>query len=235
LTGSGFYVQNSQSQHALCGSGLGLTGNFTVTNNYIAYNGRDKYAGGSGEHWSDGITIIRCDSGTISGNTLVDNTDIGIVYGGGSNCSIQNNTIWNGGKYAFAGLHDFRFPQNSSDSPGTVISGNQITSLYNMMSIGLLVGSHPWTTDPSQAIGYAGQVVNNTISGAVIDLVVEGIGDGYVAGNSVSGSQGDNGLNANCYGYDYTAWHAGNANIQPGSFGLQYDDATSGYACIPEQ
>src|SRR5262249_17003653 len=106
-----FYFHHNESKHSLCGSGLlaiASNGDFHIENNYFAYNGRDRWSQASGTPWSDGMTVLNC-RGAIWKNVFVDNTDIDLVVGGsagaGSSCSVLDNTIWHGGKFAFAGLN----------------------------------------------------------------------------------------------------------------------------------
>jgi hypothetical protein len=227
LAGNGFRVLNSESMHAMCGSGMGLAGaNYTVNNNYIAYNGRDRFSGGGGAPWADGITALSCYSGHITSNTIVDNTDIDLVVGGGSGCDVSGNTIWHGGKYAFAGLNIGNFNNNGYHS-GSTFQNNTITSaVADRLSMGLLVGSHPWNS--SVWVHDAGNVVNNTIRGAVINLVVEGVdGTGTVTGNSMSGHQGSVEFGSCRVSANYTVYgpHVANMTLQAGwDYQLQYDD-----------
>lgn len=53
-------------------------------------------------------------------NTLSDNTDVDIVIGGGTNCRVQNNTIHQNYKHAFAGIHVTNFPgEGNGNHPGS--------------------------------------------------------------------------------------------------------------------
>src|SRR5207244_1316723 len=70
---------------------------------------------------------------------------------------------------------------------------------------------------------HAGTITGNSISGAVVNLVVEGIGAGAVTGNTVSTNQGSWGFpglkanNTNCtISASYTAHFYGTANIDSG-------------------
>ena len=138
-----------------------------------------------------------CDSSQIWKNVLVDNTDIDVIVGGGPDCSVLNNTIWHGGKHAFAGLAVGNFNDNGMHT-GSHFSGNRIINtvisqgepgkFIPWLNIGLLVGSHPWrqaasldvkdtgTVGPSAPI--AGRpdldVGPNHIEGANANLVIDG-------------------------------------------------------------
>lgn len=214
LEGIRYRFTHNESKHAMCGSGLGLLGRFYhVEDNYIAFNGRDQFAlpnrtclvtkpDGTCKYydapWSDGITSLSCDGGEIWKNVLVDNTDIDLVVGGGSSCSVLDNTIWHGGKYAFAGLDIGNF-NNSGVHTGSQFSGNKITNtvvnedapgkFVPRLGIGLLVGSHPWSQNAifdvkdTGTVGSSSPIAGrpdvdvgpNVISGANANLVVDGV------------------------------------------------------------
>lgn len=53
----------------------------------------------------------------------------------------------------------------SGEHTDSVVSGNTVTSGLNLMSVGLMIGHHPWNA--SANVGDAGEVSGNTISGAV--------------------------------------------------------------------
>lgn len=223
LQGYGFHFRNNDSQHALCGSGLGLYGNFNVQNNYIAYNGRDKFSGGGGFPWADGMTVLYCEGGYIAHNTLVDNTDIELVVGGGRGCIVELNTIEHLGKYAFAGLNIGNF-NRSGDHVGSEFRGNTISSrVTNRLSIGILVGSHPWTSKID--VINAGKVVSNTSRGNVINLVVDGVYGGEIIGNTLDNPQGNEGLGTCRDSLNYAVYlpHVFKTVLQAGYLNYQYD------------
>lgn len=223
LQGYGFHFKNNSSQHALCGTGLGLYGNFNIQSNYIAYNGRDKFSGGGGFPWADGMTVLYCDRGYIGHNTLVDNTDIELVIGGSRGCVIELNIIEHLGKYAFAGLNIGNF-NRSGDHAGSEFRGNTVSSrVINRLSIGILVGSHPWTSKVD--VINAGKVVSNTSRGNVINLVVDGVYGGEVTGNTLYNSQGNEGLGTCRDSLDYAVYpsHVSNTVLQHGYVAYQYD------------
>jgi parallel beta-helix repeat protein len=90
LRGSGFRVHNIVSTKAMCGSAIEVDGtSFEIDNNSITHNGHEE---GTlpGDPWADGVTLLRCEDGYVHNNTLTNNTDVGIVVGGGSNCRVQS-------------------------------------------------------------------------------------------------------------------------------------------------
>ncbi|MBP1654714.1 MAG: hypothetical protein H6Q28_1270, partial [Bacteroidetes bacterium] len=97
--------------------------------------------------WSDGITL----SGPghrVVGNTVVDPSDVGIVYFGGKNTIISGNTvrITQGNHGAFAGIavHSWGY----GDTAGTQLVGNTVTSEGDVtcggLHTGINVGPHMW-------------------------------------------------------------------------------------------
>ncbi len=87
------------------------------------------------------------------------------------------------------------------------------------MAFGLAVGFEPWWYEAlgTQAFTVnAGSVTGNTVSGAVVNLAIEGIGTGYVQGNVTFSPQGNAGFSCNSVTADYTAHWFGNASIQGG-------------------
>ena len=216
LQGNGFQFRDNESQHAMCGTGLGLLGSsYDVQHNYVSYNGRDKNSGAPGAPWSDGMTVLSCERGYIAHNVLVDNTDIDLVLGGGRGCVVESNTIAHFGKYAFAGLGIGNF-NNNGDHTGSEFRGNKIYSgVPDRLSMGILVGSHPWSTQVW--VHNAGRVVGNTSYGNVLNLVVEGVRGGEVVGNNVYDPQGsDSGCGKHSMNYVVNPAHVTNTKLQDG-------------------
>src|SRR5205814_1667443 len=125
-------------------------------------------------------------------------------------CAVYRNTISHSWKYAFAGL----VAGDPSRSEGE-FSDNVISSGYNLLGFGLMVGCHPWG---ACAGGYASnlRVHDNAITGAVVNLAVDGLNGGRVERNVTSGAQGDRVLNCGAAA-NYTAGHFFNlSSIEPG-------------------
>lgn len=224
LQGAGFQFKDNESQHAMCGTGLGLLGSgYDVQNNYISYNGRDKNSGAPGAPWADGMTVLSCEGGYIAHNVLVDNTDIDLVLGGGRGCVVELNTIAHFGKYAFAGLNIGNF-NNNGDHSGSEYRGNTVYSgVADRLSMGILVGSHPWST--RVWVHNAGRVVGNTSYGNVLNLVVEGVRGGEVVGNNVYDPRGsDSGCGKYSMNYIVNPVHVTNTTLQEGWTPFQFDE-----------
>jgi hypothetical protein len=222
LQSVGLGFQHNESVQALCGSGLALLGQFDVQDNYIAFNGRDRFSGGAGTPWSDGVTVLGCDSGSyFAHNVLVDNTDIALALGGGNGCIFELNSVFQGGRYAFAGINVGNF--STGDHSGSEVRGNTVeSSVPDRLGMGILAGSHPWSSNVQ--VSNAGTIVSNTAQGAVINLVIEGIDAGTISGITVSGNQGSIGFGNCTISQNYTAYHWGNAVIPADPFLLRFDD-----------
>lgn len=215
LSGDGFVVRNIQTAGAMCGTALGVSGsNFEITGVLSSDNGIPEDEPHSAlEPWADGITLGRCDNGYVHDNDVEENTDIGIVVGGGTNCRVQNNIIRQHSKHAFGGLQIafFKDESNGGNHAGSTFSGNTIDSFLDKLAFGIIVGMHPW--DASVDIPNSGSAVSNQSTGAVVNLAIDGILGGTVNGTTVSGAQGTYGFNCNIAA-DYTAAHYGGATIQ---------------------
>jgi parallel beta-helix repeat protein len=89
--------------------------------------------------WSDGMTIFG-PAHTITDNTVIDPSDVGIVYFGGKNTIISNNTIritpGNYGAFAGIAIH----PWSLGDISGLQVIGNHVTSEGDPKCGGLHVG-----------------------------------------------------------------------------------------------
>lgn len=206
-------VHNIESREAPCGSSIEVEGSwYEIRNNYVANNGLPREGSSDPEPWADGITLISCDNGYVHDNTLVDNTDIDIVVGGGPNCRIQNNTISHINVYGFAGIHIGSFNQNGNHW-NSDYSGNTVTSELDKLGFGIIAGFHPW--DPAVPVPDAGSTAHNSSTGAVVNLAIDGIDAGSVQSNSWSGAGGTRGFNCDIAA-DYTAGHFGASSIQNG-------------------
>ena len=227
LRGSYFLIDEIDSTDAPCQSSATVEGDhFEIRNSWFANNGWDEPSGGP---WADGLTVWRCGNGYIHHNHFIDNTDIDLVVGGGSNCRVEYNQIEHRLSYGFAGIHVGWFPNGNGNHAGSTYFGNTITSGYDKLAFGLVIGFHPWSSK-IQLVD-SGRVVDNAISGAVINLAVEadktGAVVGEVTGNTMWGAQGQNGFGACTYRADYTVFtpHTGWIVLQPDWwFQLQFDD-----------
>jgi hypothetical protein len=172
------------------------------------------------------MTLGRCNAGYVHDNQIIDATDIAIVDGGGPNCRIENNTIKAMTRHAFGGiaLHVFT-AEGNGDHTGTVVQNNTITAGTNLMSFGLSLGMHPWGGTNLNTTAMGGTVSQNSVTGAVVDLQVDGVSGLTVTGNTLSAPSGTPGCNGSTH--LYTVAHDTNSTLDPGSTSVVYD------SCIP--
>lgn len=99
---------------------------------------------------------------------------------------------------------------------------NTLSSATGLLSFGLSIGMHPW--DPSVTAS-GGTVIGNHVSGALVDLQVDGVSGVTVSGNVLSSPSGT----PKCGGAAalYTTAHAASSTLDPGAITRVYD------SCIP--
>jgi len=153
---TGLIVENVTIRNVECGTALGFSGaESTVWNSIIDTAGEHTHVDGciptdpDGNlyFWSDGITFDGVKM-TIEDNTVINASDIGIVFFGGKNVRIVGNTIisQNGNYGAFAGIavHPWGF----GDISGMDVSRNTVISTSNQrcggIHAGINIGSHMW-------------------------------------------------------------------------------------------
>ncbi len=97
--------------------------------------------------WSDGITF-EGPGHIITGNTILDASDVGIVFFGGRDTVISNNTIearpGNYGMFAAIAIH----PWGWGDVSGTEVTGNVVINNASTscggIHAGINIGTHMW-------------------------------------------------------------------------------------------
>ena len=227
LTGTGFHVRYVESFGAVCGSAMTVGGSstFEIYQSLFYDNGRQpEEADGVSGLWADGLTVFDCRNSTIRDNDFWDNTDVDLGVNGGRSCSVYRNTISHFSKYAFAGL-----VVGDPSQVGGEFSANIISSGYNLLGFGIIVGCHPWTQCRG---GYASgvRVYDNHVTGAVVNFAVDGLNGGAIENNTMRFSQGDRVLNCDVAA-DYTVGHVIDvARLQPGYVVRTYD---AGSRCRP--
>jgi parallel beta helix pectate lyase-like protein len=228
LTGNGFSVRYVESAGAVCGSAMtvGNSSNFQIVNSLFYDNGRQpEDANGIAGLWSDGLTVFKCENSTIRDNDFWDNTDVDLGVNGGSRCAVYRNSITHGYQYAFAGLV-IGDPTRS----GGEFSSNIVSSGYNLLGFGIIVGCHPWTQCGG---GYASDVVvhDNVSTGSVVNFAVDGLNGGSIHDNSMRGAQGTRLPDCSGPAADYTVGHA--INVGPLQTGYVMRIFDAGLPCQP--
>ena len=86
---------------------------------------------------------------------------------------------------------------------------NTITSALNQLDLGISVGMHGWFPDRDT---FGGSIINNSVSGARINLDIYGYRDGTVNDNTISSPQGS----FFGFGANYAAANVTNTCLQLG-------------------
>ena len=157
---------------------------------------------------------------------IEENTDVGLMFFRGVNCLVDNNQIKQLNRRAFSAFSSGSDLDNS-DFTGTVVTGNVVEVGFDKATTGLDIGPH--ISNPGVFVSNIGSIRNNTISGAVVNLLVDGIQAGEVVNNTVFGNQGSRGLPCGSSA-NYTAGHFGGATLTGGWTCWVYD----GCACATE-
>ncbi|MFN3152544.1 hypothetical protein [Bremerella sp.] len=184
--------------NALGGTGMevnGVRNNVLIQDNIFAYNGvhnRENF-------WADGLTVHDANNSQFIGNLFIDNTDIDLIFGGGQNSLIENNTVLHsadtvGGAFASIMIHKWR--ETSGNYSGTIIRGNMVDGGPNKTAgTGLYIASEGWydetpfgnsTANPVQA-----EIYNNTVINTVNGMYVAAR-DFAIYENSFTNSHGVN-------------------------------------------
>ena len=226
VKGSGFVIRYVESTQALCGSALEVNGSdYYIYDSVFTANG---FADGQYYPFTfaDGLTALRCEGGTIWNNYFVDNTDVDLIVGTGTYCTVRFNTVQHSNQFGFAGM---QVGGNNANLSGSSISNNSVQAGYNLLSFGLVLGAHPWNGNHDTS--HVGTVEDNAVSGAVMNVLVEGVYGGVFTGNSISGSQGNRGY-AGCqiYGDYFVGAHVGSLTLQGGWIGITSFDTG---ICVP--
>jgi hypothetical protein len=153
---TGLVVHDLIDSQAEAGTALGFSGAAsTVHNVTIDTSGDHVHAAGcvhtddDGDDigWADGITA-HGPALTINNNTVIDPSDVGIVFFGGKETVISNNTVEiTAGNYgAFAGIAIH--PWISGDISGLQVFGNNVSSQGDIhcggLHAGINIGTHMW-------------------------------------------------------------------------------------------
>jgi parallel beta-helix repeat protein len=141
--------------------------------------------------WADGITFAGS-SGTISGNQIVDSTDVGIVLFPGTSNNVYSNTVLNLGNSSFGGYVFDPFAGTLTQPfTGSSIHDNTMWSSSSAhVHIGLAVGTKAWF-GAQGALGSGAAMTNNVApAGTVVrggfGVAVDGMLNTTVSGNNLN-------------------------------------------------
>jgi hypothetical protein len=185
------------SMNDTCGSALRVEGKgYTLTNNLVWNNGEDHEITGHGNPfpWSDGITFVKCDGGTISNNKVIDATDIAMVGGGtgsdNGSCNVNNNKVAQLHKHVSLGLNLGIFANGQGKWGSSTFTKNTIQG-NDLMDFGIMAGCHPWFDGKVVRGGIIGDgaltsTSGNTVGGASINIAVDGWLGGIIGHNTIN-------------------------------------------------
>lgn len=222
VSGERFQIFNVITKDAPCGSGLGVFGKgvFYVFNVTAENNGWPV-----GEwpflpvQYADGITVVICNGGYVYNNTLRENTDFDLLFGGGK-CVVTGNYISHDYVFGFGGINVGHMKTGMRDATGKSLDGNHAGSFFgyntvvakrNKLMYGMSLGSHPFTFDvESVKVFDGGTFIENSSSGAQINFIIDGVDKADVRRNRFANAQGDRTeFNACAVAMNYGAGHLG--------------------------
>lgn len=173
---------------------LGTTESLPCSSNTITGNLSTQYATDHVDtgDWSDGLSVA-CENATVTGNTVIDATDVGIVlfraYPAVQKSLISNNTVMNAGNSAFGGIVDDPLSSTPTINPsfaGSSVTGNTLrTGPGASYGIGLSLGTAAWFSSPN--IGSGASFTSNTLTGNVTEgMTVSGMLNVTATGNTLN-------------------------------------------------
>ncbi len=163
-------LSNMASARAICGTGMEWDGDgITVKDSWFVFNGDHT----TQNMWSDGLTIHKSNSGVVDSCTFIDNSDVDLISGGGTNAKYTNNTVEQLQQSSFAGIMLDNFDSSAlGDHTGAVVTNN-LVACTAPCHFGIELGPHPWYPSPN-IIG--GSVSSNTVVGGYIQINAQGAG-----------------------------------------------------------
>ncbi|GAA6039224.1 hypothetical protein JCM8097_000478 [Rhodosporidiobolus ruineniae] len=113
--------------------------------------------------WADGISLA-CKQSTVTGNTITDATDGGIVIFGAPGSTIKSDTIIQDSRVALGGINAVDYYPFLGSFSGTVVSGNTFNARGTLMKTGIAAGPSTWGTSSQALITYGGSFSGNTFT-----------------------------------------------------------------------
>lgn len=167
----------------------------TITGNLVtAYSSSH-----TNQDWSDGLSVA-CENATVTGNTVIDATDVGIVlfraYPAVQKSTVSGNTILNAGNPAFGGIVADPLSSTPTVDPsfaGASVHGNTLwTGPGAYYHIGLSLGTAAWFANPN--IGSGVSFTANSLTANVTEgIAVSGMLDATATGNTLKVTLGQYG------------------------------------------
>jgi hypothetical protein len=163
-------LSHMASARAICGTGMEWDGDgITVKDSWFVFNGDHD----TQNMWSDGLTIHKSNSGVVDSCTFIDNSDVDLISGGGTNAKYTNNVVQQLQQSSFAGIMLDNFNSGAlGDHTGAVVTNNLVACPV-ACHFGIELGPHPWYASPN-ILG--GSVSSNTVVGGYIEINAQGAG-----------------------------------------------------------
>ncbi|GAA5863685.1 hypothetical protein JCM8547_003692 [Rhodosporidiobolus lusitaniae] len=143
--------------------------------------------------WADGISLA-CQGSTVTGNTITDATDGGIVIFGAPNSKVQGNTIVQESRVALGGINAVDYQPFLGNFGGVVVSGNTFNAKSTMMKVGIAAGPSTWGSGSAALNTFGGSYSSNTFTSGSKGYFGYGIS---VSGHKAGTFKGNNFVNAN--------------------------------------
>ena len=155
--------------------------NVTISGNLSVGYGSNHFNG----QWADGISN-KCEGATITGNQIIDATDVGIVLFRATPATQQSqvtsNTIVAAGLSAYAAISlDPLAGGPTANFSGSLVASNQLwTAPLTHFDIGIAVGTMPWFANVGGVNGSGANVQNNSTANIITNFDSAMIIDGMI-------------------------------------------------------
>ncbi|BGP54902.1 hypothetical protein JCM8202_003413 [Rhodotorula sphaerocarpa] len=190
------YPRGWTALHGIEGDPVGDTrwcSSMQIYNNEVGPSGAGPTPGTVSGQWADGISVA-CKASTISGNTITDATDGGIVIFGAPGTHVSGNTITSATRGQLGGINAVDWAPWSGTFADVVVEGNTLVTSGHMMKVGIALGGMTWGSDNRTAARTHGGTFRNNIFKSSNDgyfgfgISVAGHIDAVVSGNDASGA-----------------------------------------------
>lgn len=132
---------SSVTMFALCGTGLGWTGKGSMMqDSFVAHNG-DHF---THNMWSDGVTLNQASPAVVQSNLFVDNSDINLILGSGTDSDVSDNVVFELQNGAFGGVMFDNFNGHTDGNFQGMQFHNNVINCNGRCDFGLQLGPHPW-------------------------------------------------------------------------------------------
>lgn len=199
LVGENIKIRKSVIRNTLCGSQAIITSanGLEITDSVFENGGT--HAG----PWADGLTVLVASNALVARNQFRNNTDIDLIFGECTNCTIAFNRVTHSGEFAtssFGAIMLHAWPNTSGNYTGTTVTDNYVDCGGYGCGQAFIVGSLGWyRSQITRGFTFERNVAVNALAGFVIgfDVADVKIGDNFVGPNV--GNQRCNGVQL----YDY--------------------------------